>query len=95
MMEFIWPFLNEDEYSEYLISIPEISTLDDSKAIKVFLCKDENMDRLGSYQLKDKIDYLLWEKHKTHKRDFNKVWNQKMERENREIRNPFIIVPCN
>lgn len=90
MMEFIWPFLNEDEYSEYLISIPEISTLDDSKAIKVFLCKDENMDRLGSYQLKDKIDYLLWEKHKTHKRDFNKVWNQKWKGKIEKLEIPLL-----
>ena len=59
MMKFIWPMLSENEYSEYLMSIPEIATLDDSKNIKVFLCIDENMDKLGSYQLHDKIDHLL------------------------------------
>ena len=77
MMEFIWPMLSGEGYKEYLMSIPKISTLNDSKAIKNFLCIEENMDKLGSYQLRDKIYQLLWDDHKTHKREFNSTWNKR------------------
>lgn len=87
MMKFIWPMLSENEYSEYLMSIPEIATLDDSKNIKVFLCIDENMDKLGSYQLHDKIDHLLWDTHKTHKKEFNSAWNKRWKKELKGIDN--------
>lgn len=76
IMQFIWPILSGNMYDEYIMSIPEISTLNDSKAIKEFLCISENMDKLNSYQLKNKIDHLLWDDHKTHKKQFNVAWNK-------------------
>lgn len=76
MFEYIWSTLSDNEYSEYLMSIPKIATLDDSKNIQKFLCTQENMDKLGTHSMRDRIDFLLWDTHKTHKREFNTCWNK-------------------
>ena len=80
MFKYIWSMLKEDKYNEYIMSITEIATLEDSKKIKEFLCLEENMSKLGSEQLHNKIDHLLWDDHKTHKREFNSAWNKRWKK---------------
>lgn len=49
---------------------------DDSKSIQKFLCIQENMDKLGSYAMRDRIDILLWDTQKAYKKEFNICWNK-------------------
>lgn len=76
MFEHIWSLLTDKEYSEYIMSINEIATFDDSKSIQKFLCIQENMDKLGSYAMRDRIDILLWDTQKAYKKEFNICWNK-------------------
>lgn len=90
MFKHIWSILAEPDYSEYLMSIPKIATLDDSKNIQKFLCIQENMDKLGSYEMRNRIDFLLWDTHKTHKREFNTCWNKSWKSKLKTLENHLL-----
>lgn len=90
MFEYIWSILSDNEYSEYLMCIPKIATLDDSKSIQKFLCIQENMDKLGSYSMRDRIDFLLWDTQKKHKRDFNTCWNKNWKSKLKTLENHLL-----
>ena len=80
MIKLVFGFGTQKEIHDYILSVSEIATQDDSIAIQKFLCEEENMELLGDYKLKEKIDYLLWSSHKTHKRTFNSAWNKRWKK---------------
>ena len=58
------------------------------KAISVF--DEENMDKLGSYEMRNRIDFLLWDTHKTHKREFNTCWNKSWKSKLKTLENHLL-----
>lgn len=90
MFKYIWSILTDNEYSEYLMCVSKIATLNDSKGIQKFLCIQENMDKLGSYSIRDKIDFLLWDTQKTHKREFNTCWNKNWKSKLKTLENHLL-----
>lgn len=48
------------------------------------------MDKLGSYEMRDRIDFLLWDTHKTHKREFNTCWNKSWKSKLKTLENHLL-----
>ena len=59
----------------------KFKTEQDSKAFQRLICKKENMELLGSYDLYRKIRYQLWETNASHKRLFTTAWNARWKKE--------------
>lgn len=85
MVKHIFSQLDKNECQQYILSIEEIATDKDSIAIQKFLCEETNMERLGRYDVKDKIMILLWEDRPTHKIDFRAAWNKRWKKELRKL----------
>lgn len=85
LINYIWTLLNSDQKKDYIISMVELASEADSVLFQKFLCTSENIEVLGSYELKDKILTLLWESQKTHKRNFKTEWNRRWKDELKEI----------
>ena len=81
---FQYIFSNENEISikkEYLQKFGKFKTEQDSKTFQRLICKEENMELLGSYELYRKIRYQLWETNASHKRLFTTAWNARWKKE--------------
>lgn len=85
LINYIWTLLNSDQKRDYIISMVELASEADSVSFQKFLCTSENIEVLGSYELKDKILTLLWESQKTHKRNFKTEWNRRWKDELKEM----------
>lgn len=81
---FQYIFSDENETSikeEYLQKFGKFKTEQDSKAFQRLICKDENMELLGSYDLYYRIHRQLWESNPTHKGLFTKAWRARWKKE--------------
>ena len=81
---FQYIFSEENEVSikeKYLQKFGKFKTEQDSKAFQRLICKKENMELLGSYDLYRKIRYQLWETNASHKRLFTTAWNARWKKE--------------
>lgn len=76
--EFIFSMQDKDELKkQYLKSFGEFKTEADSIAFQKMMCKQENMDLLGDYSLKHRIDHLLWSTNSAHKGAFTRKWKKR------------------
>ncbi len=61
----------------YLSEFGKFATLDDSMAFQRLMCKEENMNLLGSEKTFSKIHRHLWELNRGHKGVFTRKWNER------------------
>ena len=61
----------------YLSSFGKFSSLDDSIEFQRLMCKEENMELLGSKNIFDRIYRNLWELNRGHKGVFTRKWNER------------------
>ena len=66
---------------KYLKSFGKFKSEKDSKAFQKLICKKENMELLGSYDLYNRIHHQLWETNPTHKMLFTKAWRARWKEE--------------
>lgn len=66
---------------KYLKSFGKFKSEKDSKAFQKLICKKENMELLGSYDLYNRIHHQLWETNPTHKMLFTKAWKARWKEE--------------
>ncbi len=66
---------------KYLKTFGKFKEEKDSKAFQVLICKKENIELLGSYDMYYRIKEQLWETNPSHKRLFTKHWNERWKKE--------------
>ena len=67
--------LSPEEKKEYYKSFGKFASLNDSKAFRKLVCREDNMELLGDYALRDHIKEQLWEDDRADKAQFTKNWN--------------------
>ena len=67
--------------TEYFNTFGKISSLEDSKAFRRLVCKEENMELLGDKKTYYHIKEQLWDDAPQEKAQFTKVWNKRWKKE--------------
>ena len=73
--------LSPEEKKEYYKSFGKFASLNDSKAFRKLVCREDNMELLGDYALRDHIKEQLWEDDRADKAQFTKNWNLRWKTE--------------
>ena len=76
--------LDSDAKSTYFKTFGKLASLDDSKAFRKMVCKDENMKLIGDYDTYIHIKEQLWEDDIADKRVFTRVWNRQWKNQSNE-----------
>ena len=76
--------LPNDIKTEYFNSFGKLASLDDSKAFRKLVCKDENIELLGNYNVYRHVKEQLWEDDRADKMLFTKAWNKRWKEELKE-----------
>lgn len=72
--------LSQEEKKSYYKSFGKFASLDDSKAFRKLVCREDNMELLGDNNIRDHIKEQLWEEDRTDKGQFTKKWNQRWKK---------------
>ncbi len=76
--------LDSDDKSTYFKTFGKLASLDDSKAFRRMVCKDENMKLIGDYDTYIHIKEQLWEDDRADKGVFTRVWNRQWKNQSNE-----------
>ena len=79
--EFIFSDCNDEIKALYISSFGKFASEEDSKEFQVIICKDENIEMLGSEKLYRRIREQLWDSNPTHKMLFTKAWKKRWQKE--------------
>lgn len=69
--------LSPAEKKKYYRCFGKLSSLDDSKKFRKLVCREDNMELLGEYEIYDHIKAQLWEDDRADKAQFTKNWNHR------------------
>lgn len=82
LFNFVFSETQSEELKKiYLNSFGKFASLNDSLAFQRLMCKDENMELLGSYNIFNRIYRNLWELNRGHKANFTRKWNERWKDE--------------
>lgn len=68
--------LSPEEKKSYYKTFGKLASLNDSKAFRKLVCREENMELLGDYDIYYHIKEQLWEDDPYDKGQFTKCWNK-------------------
>lgn len=73
--------LDSDIKVQYFNTFGKIASLEDSKAFRKLVCKEENIELLGDINTYNHIKEQLWDDAPYEKAQFTRVWNQRWKEE--------------
>ena len=73
--------LDSDIKTQYFNTFGKIATLEDSKAFRKLVCKEENIELLGEIDTYNHVKEQLWDDAPQEKAQFTRAWNQRWKKE--------------